>query len=93
MSKFDYYGEFYRPGPQAVAGTYSADNFLPNFKKLMEMKGLTQADVAHKCGLTPPMVYNWLAGNSEPSLYSLARICEGLEIEPNWLLSKHEYLK
>ena len=59
----------------------------------MEMKGLTPADVARKCGFSPPMVYNWLAGNSEPSLYSLARICEGLEIEPNWLLAKHIPIK
>ena len=59
---------------RAEEQTYSADNFLPNLVRLMELKNLTQADVANKCGLTPPMVYNWTSGKSEPSLYSLTRL-------------------
>lgn len=93
MKGVDRYFDNYNPCPDAAPGTYRAEYFLPNLEHLMEIKGLKQADVAHKCGLTPPMVYNWLAGKSEPSLYSFTRVCEGLEIEPNWLLAKHTQIK
>lgn len=90
---WDYYNDYYSPGPSAAPDTYSAEYFRENLEALLEMKNLKQAQAAEMCDLTPPMLWNWLTGKSEPNLYSFTRLCAGLGIEPNWMLSKHERIK
>lgn len=87
------YDENYNPSYFAATGVYSADNFRENLLELMRMKQLTQAQTAKLCDLSPTQLWNWIEGKSEPSLYSFTRVCEGLEIEPNWLLAKHEPIR
>lgn len=93
MKGVDRYFDNYNPGPQAAPGTYSADHFRENLLELLRLKDMTQADAAEKCGVTAPVINNWIMGRNEPNLYGFARLCEGLEIEPNWLLSKHEKIR
>ena len=87
------YDDSYNPSHFAPAGVYSADNFRENLEELLRQKNLTQAAAAELCGVDPPMISYWLNGKQLPSLPTFARICAGLEIEPNWLLAKHEPIR
>ena len=87
------YDENYNLSHYAPAGVYSADNFRENLAELLRVREMTQEEAARRCGVTPPVLNNWLQGRNEPSLYSFTCLCAGLEIEPNWLLAKHEPIR
>lgn len=93
MKGVNRYFDDYNPGPYATPGTYSADNFRENLAELLRVKDMTQDEAARRCGVTPPVLNNWMKGKNEPNLHSFARLCAGLEIEPNWMLAKHELIK
>ena len=93
MKGVNRYDENYNPGPYAAPGTYSAENFRENLAALLRLKNLTQARAAELCGVDPPHVSMWITGEQKPSLITFARICEALEIEPNWLLAKHKPIR
>ena len=90
---WDYYNDYYSPGPQTESGVYSTEYFRENLREIMIRLDLTQAEAAKRCELSQALIQKWLAGESEPSLYSFTKLCSGLGIEPNWLLSKHELIK
>ena len=90
---WDYYSDYYTPGPAAAPGTYSAENFARNMEALLEMKEMTQAEASKICGISQPAFSSWLQGICTPNVYSFALICDRLGIEPNWMLSKHERIK
>ena len=90
-TNWDGYRDYYSPGPQTEAGVYSTEPFRENLRQIR--LDLTQAEAAKRCELSQALIQKWLAGESEPSLYSFTKLCSGLGIEPNWLLSKHELIK
>ena len=92
-TNWDGYRDYYHPGPQTEPDVYRSEFFRENLVSIMERMNLTQAETAKRCGVTPPQLWNWVQGKSEPSLYSFTQVCAGLGIEPNWLLSEHKKLK
>ena len=92
-TNWDGYRDYYHPGPQTEPDVYRSEYFRENLKNIMERLQLTQAETAKRCGISQALLWNWLAGKSEPTLYSFTQVCAGLGIEPNWLLSEHTKLK
>jgi len=93
MKGVDRYYDDYNPGPHAAAGIYQADYFRENLQELLKLKNMTQAEAAKRCDMSQAVLWNYLEGKSEPGLYNFTRLCEGLEVEPNWLLAKHEPIR
>jgi transcriptional regulator with XRE-family HTH domain len=49
--------------------------------------GLSQKDLAHKCGVSQPTVANWERGGHIPRQDALKKIAENLGVDSVWLLS------
>ncbi len=49
-------------------------------------KGLSQAGLAAKTGVSQPTVANWESGSHIPRKGALSRIGDALNVEPKWLL-------
>lgn len=56
-------------------------------RKYRKMRGLTQVQLAEKCGLSDPAIRNYELGNRTPSEKHLATIAEALEVAPEALMS------
>ena len=83
----------YNPGPYAAPGTYSAENFLENFRDLLASTKTSQTEAARKIGATPTAVNKWCAGLFLPDLTNLCGICDAFGVLPEWLLAKHVKIK
>ena len=53
---------------------------------LREMRGMTQAELAKRCGLKPAAVGLFEQGRRRPCLRNLLKLCEGLSCTPNDIL-------
>jgi len=53
-----------------------------NIKEMRRFKGLTQGELAKRCGIHRTTIANWEKGVSRPTEQDLARIAKGLDIEP-----------
>ena len=93
MKGMDRYYDDYNPGPYSAAGVYNSENFRVNLAEFLKLKNLTQAEAARCCDIEPQMINYWLTGRSEPNLFNFTKLCSGLEVEPNWLLAKHEPIR
>ena len=92
MKGIDRYYDNYSPGPYAPAGVYRSEYFRENLAELLRSRDMTQAEAARRCDIEPAVINYWLTGRSEPNIYNFTKLCSGLEVEPNWLLSKHELI-
>jgi transcriptional regulator with XRE-family HTH domain len=55
---------------------------------LIEVRGYTQVELAHKMNLTQASVSNWLTGNSrKPSAPSLLKLAAALDANPHWIIT------
>ncbi len=52
-----------------------------------KMKGLNQADLATRLGVSQPTVANWESGVHDPRQLMLAKIAEALDVQLGWLAS------
>jgi hypothetical protein len=57
---------------------------------LREMRGLTQAELAKRCGLKPAAVSHFETARRRPCLRNLLKLCEGLRCSPNDILLHNE---
>ena len=53
---------------------------------LREMRGITQAELAQRCGLKPAAVSHFETARRRPCLRNLLKLCEGLRCTPNDIL-------
>ena len=63
------------------------DNLQSRIKASRINRGLSQAALAEKTGVSQPTVANWENGSHTPRNAVLERIGEALGVEPMWLLS------
>ncbi len=63
------------------------DNLQSRIKTSRINRGLSQAALAQKAGVSQPTVANWENGSHVPRRAVLERIGEALGVEPMWLLS------
>ena len=70
-------------------------NILPNhddclvaarLAALREMRGLTQKELAERCGLRPCAIGLFEQARRSPSMKNLMRLCHGLRCTPNDIL-------
>lgn len=61
-----------------------------NLKKIRTQKGITQDELATKCGVSQQAVCNYEAGIREPSLYTLKRLASVLDCTVDELLADSE---
>lgn len=61
-------------------------SFGTNLKQLRENLGLTQEEVAEKCGLTTAAISHFERGAREPSLKNAVKIVKGLGCNPRTLI-------
>lgn len=57
-----------------------SDKFGKNLKEIREFLGMSQADLAKKCGLTTPAICQIETGEREPSLKSICKILDTLNV-------------
>lgn len=50
------------------------------FRKLLEEKQVSKAELSRKIGVSWQLVYNWVVGRSEPQLSVLPKIAKALKI-------------
>lgn len=55
-------------------------------RRLRKRIGLTQAEVAGRCGVSRRTVNAWEAGRSRPRLCNLRALCDTLSVEESYLL-------
>jgi transcriptional regulator with XRE-family HTH domain len=53
---------------------------------MREMRGITQAELAKRCGLKPAAIGLFEQGRRRPCLRNLLKLCEGLRCTPNDIL-------
>lgn len=59
--------------------------------KLRRMKGMTQAELADKVGVTTRSIQNYELGSRTPKMDTIAKIAEVLEIEEEAILNDEDY--
>ena len=74
------------------ADEYNADNFRENLRELVWERELMQKDVAEMMGIPCSTVNNWLKGRSEPNLFYFAKLCNELNVPPEWFLHKNRFV-
>lgn len=52
-----------------------------------KLRGLSQADIAERVGVSQPAVANWESGVHDPRRVMLAKISDVLGVSPDWLAS------
>lgn len=65
-------------------------NFPNRFKNLRQLRGLTQQEVAELCGISQVQVTRYENGLNKPNKETLSKICEGLNIPPNYFENTYE---
>jgi transcriptional regulator with XRE-family HTH domain len=60
--------------------------FAQSVKERATALGLSQAEVARRCGVTERAFNHYMSGRSEPNLATLLRVAEVLDCTPNDLL-------
>lgn len=66
-------------------------NIGDRIKKIMEEKGLTQADLVAKTDITSGAISSYITGKYEPKMDKLQLIADALEVHPSYLLGFNEY--
>ena len=69
-----------------AADAEDARVFGRHLRALRESRGLTQGQLAERCGASRPQIANLEAGNNAPTLGTLLRLAKALECEPSRLL-------
>jgi len=60
--------------------------FADRLRQALKYLNLTQQKAADATGISLRSIKNYVHGNTTPDADALARICEGLDIAPNWIL-------
>ena len=50
-------------------------------KKILEERGVKQSELAKKLGVSTVSLSNWSTGKSQPSLETVVRICQILDVK------------
>lgn len=56
----------------------------------IKQSGMTQTEIARKIGVTQSSVGQYLSGRSLPALDTFARLCQVLDVSPEYLLGLSE---
>ena len=62
--------------------------FAKQVKKIMIEKGFTQQELANKIGVTQTMISHWLTGDSLPTMTSLQKFAEALDVSISYFLEE-----
>ncbi|MCY3870800.1 MAG: helix-turn-helix transcriptional regulator [Gemmatimonadetes bacterium] len=62
--------------------------FSDNLKKIREIKGLSQAELAKRAGLQPSAVSHFETGRRAPSFDNLKRLADTLEVTTDFLIGR-----
>lgn len=60
--------------------------FKERLKLTMQLRGMTQRELAEKTGLTEASISRYVSGQRVPNVESLMKICEALMIYSDYLL-------
>jgi len=55
-------------------------------KELIELRGMTQAELARRMRVSPVSIHVWISNKGYPRIYQLANMCEELECSADYLL-------
>ena len=55
-------------------------------KFALEMRGMTQKELANKAGLTEVSICRYVNGDRAPNAKTIIKICKALNISADWLL-------
>ena len=65
--------------------------FQQRLKQERKTLGLTQRDFAEKLGITQPSYIRYENGSSQPTLETLVRIAEILDVSVDYLLGRKDF--
>jgi len=57
----------------------------------LELRGISQRELARRLEITPQAITNWVQGHGKPSHYNLVRLEDGLELPRGELLAELGY--
>lgn len=63
-----------------------ADTIANRLRVARDARGLSQAELAERCGLQPSAISHYETGRREPSAANLARLCRALEVSADAIL-------
>lgn len=63
-----------------------AKAFGRRLKKILTYKGLSQHDLAMRCGVTDITIHRYCHGENVPSAMAVAQMCEVLDLSADYLL-------
>ena len=72
--------------------TRAVEQFLNRVKKLMEVAGLTPADLSRQTGIAPSQLSQYLSGKVEPAVAQCERIADALGVQLSELFESAEKL-
>ena len=61
--------------------------FVKNLERLMEIRGITQADISRSMGLTASTVSDWCLGKSYPRVDRMSELADLFGVPMNYLTS------
>lgn len=62
------------------------DTFTNRFNEILKIEQINQANLANKIGIARQCITDYKSGKSFPTIQTLARICNTLEISSDYLL-------
>ena len=62
------------------------ENLSKNIKYYLDLRGISNKDLAAALGVTAPSVTNWIKGKNSPDIEYIAKICDILNVSINELM-------
>lgn len=66
------------------------DNVKRNIRIMLEIRNISQKELAEKMNVTQAAVTNWVKGKNLPDIESVAQICDILDVSVSELLGHEE---
>lgn len=62
------------------------EQITKNIKREIEYSGKTKSQIAKEIGISPPTLSQYLSGRAQPTLATLTKLCQVLEISADDIL-------
>lgn len=62
------------------------ESITKRLNEAMRIRGMRQADIIEKTGLSSPSMSQWLSGRNEPKRKAISILASALDVRPDWLM-------
>lgn len=72
-------------------GTFNTDHFAPRLRAAMSWRGMSQAELARKAGVTECLVSTHANGKNLPTLNTCVLYAQAMNVSLDWLAGREEW--